>query len=202
MERRTTSPTERNRLKTTLSDAEYEYRSTDNAVNDLLNKVSALPLHKGFKAAVGATLQPGFKNIPGTDAASFMASLKGVNSATLISMIKDLKASGNGASGFGSLTEKEGEYLIQALGSLEISQDEDQYKTTVDDIVDTLNRKRGALENKWKNIYGGTFRIKSDDEKTKGDGGTPKPDQTLPENQNDKRLPLGGPGAGGTNAPI
>lgn len=77
--------------------------------------------HKGFEVSVGASAQPGFQFIPGTDKASFYALKDQITSDAFLTAYKDSLKGG------GSITEIEGEKGTQALLRARTSQSEAEF---------------------------------------------------------------------------
>jgi hypothetical protein len=87
--------------------------------------------HKGFESAVGATLMPGLRFIPGTSASDFMARLNEIQGGAFLQAFTTLK-------GGGSITEKEGEKATAAINRMSTAQSEKEFNTAAREYQDVL----------------------------------------------------------------
>lgn len=87
--------------------------------NLTLPKGGAKP-HAGFSVGVGASAQPGFQYIPGTDKASFAALLDQVKGGAFLQAFESLK-------GGGQITEVEGKKATDAITRMNTSQSEAEF---------------------------------------------------------------------------
>jgi len=98
--------------------------------------------HPGFSVAVGASAQPGFQYIPGTDKANFYALKDQVTGDAFLQAYKDSLKGG------GSITEIEGEKGTQALLRARTAQSEPEFIKAMREFQDAnqkmLKRAQGA----------------------------------------------------------
>lgn len=104
-----------------------------------------LASHPGLSAAVGAK-NPfagsfGFYTLPGTQAANFNAELEAFKSQTFLPMVQSLR-------GMGALSDAEGKKLSAAVGALDPSMSEDEFKASA-------GRIRADLEGAFARVSGG-----------------------------------------------
>lgn len=87
---------------------------------DAIDRAIRLASDKGIifdNTGVGGML---FSGVPGTDAFALASDLKTIGSGVMLSTLQNMKeASTTGASGFGSLSEKEGENIMASQGNLD-----------------------------------------------------------------------------------
>lgn len=112
-----------NELNQTRSGAEGTISTLDTALGTL----DTLEKHPGFTQTVGAALIPGQRFIPGTDAAGFDAQLETFKAQTFLPMVEKLK-------GMGALSDAEGKKLSAAVGALNISMPEAEFKASMAQI--------------------------------------------------------------------
>lgn len=89
--------------------------------------------HPGFSTTVGATLLPGSRFIPGTDAASFMSRFDQIKGASFLEAFESLK-------GGGAITEKEGAKATDAINRMSISTDENEFIRAALDLQDVIRK--------------------------------------------------------------
>lgn len=100
--------------------------------------------HPGFEGTIGATLLPGARLIPGTDAADFDARLNEVKGGAFLKAFETLK-------GGGQITEVEGKKATDAITRMNRSQSEDEFvkaalefRKVVQDGLDRAQSIRGT----------------------------------------------------------
>lgn len=109
---------------------EQDVKNIDKAIG-LLDKYGQL-------AAGWGALTSG---LPGVPARQLKSVLSSVNAAKLIGTVESLKGAGpTGATGFGSLTEKEGQYLMDRIRSLDQLNEPQEIKDALSEIKDFWTR--------------------------------------------------------------
>ena len=103
--------------------------------------------HPGFKDAVGATWKPGFRFVPGTDAANFQAFQDQIEGAAFLEAFNTLR-------GAGAITEKEGAKATAARLRMKMSQSEDEYIKAAREYQDVI---RQGVENARRKVPSGTI---------------------------------------------
>jgi hypothetical protein len=101
--------------------------------------------HPGFKDAVGVTWKPGFRFVPGTDAASFQAYQDQIEGSAFLEAYNTLR-------GTGSISEKEGAKATAARMRMKTSQSEDEYIKAAREYQDVI---RQGVENARRKVPGG-----------------------------------------------
>lgn len=100
-----------------------------------IGTLDRLVTHPGFRETVGATLQPGKRFVPGTDAADFDAELTAFKSQVFLPMVQNLR-------GMGALSDAEGKKLSDAVGALTINMSEKAFTESVARIKKDLEAAR------------------------------------------------------------
>jgi len=119
-------------------------KNTDTA-DYLLTKINELITHPGFSVSVGATVQPGFQYIPGTDRANWKARFEEIKGQQFLQAFESLK-------GGGAITDKEGAKAQSAISRMDTSQSEKEFKEAAEDFVGVIQRgvdrqrKKAGLE--------------------------------------------------------
>lgn len=103
-----------------------------NTGNDLL-KHPGLSTSVGAKGLTGGLL--GGWTVPGTDAADFKSNLETMKSQVFLPMVQSMK-------GMGALSNAEGAKLTAAIGNLETTQSETQFKKNLQNIITDLKTYR------------------------------------------------------------
>lgn len=102
-------------------------QSYDTAIGTL----DRLVKHPGFSTSVGATMLPGMRFVPGTEAANFDSELTAFKSQTFLPMVQSLR-------GMGALSNAEGDKLTAAVGALNINMGEKAFKESAERIRNDL----------------------------------------------------------------
>jgi hypothetical protein len=107
--------------------------------------------HPGFETAVGASLLPGARLIPGTDAADFQSRFEQVKGGAFLQAFETLK-------GGGSITNIEGEKGTSALNRMSLAQSEKEFTTAAREFQDIV---RKGVERAKKRVGGGVSTVNS-----------------------------------------
>lgn len=99
----------------------------------LLTKIDELVTHPGFEVSVGATVQPGFQYIPGTDKSDWYSRFKEVKGQAFLQAFETLK-------GGGQITEAEGRAATEALQRMDTSQSEKEFRAAATDFSNIVKR--------------------------------------------------------------
>ena len=97
--------------------------------------------HPGFENAVGTTWKPGFRFIPGTDAADFQALFDQVKGAAFLEAFNVLR-------GAGAITEKEGEKATAARTRMSTAQSETEFVKAAREYQDVIRRGVEVMQKK------------------------------------------------------
>jgi len=115
------------------------FGKSKDAATRLINQAEDLITDKGFSVSVGASVQPGFQFIPGSDRATWRAKHEEVVGQTFLTAIESLK-------GMGALSDKEGAAATSAISRLKnTDQNEESFKAAVRELQFIV--KRGVDRN-------------------------------------------------------
>jgi hypothetical protein len=105
------------------------------AVKDASGKViqAATKPHPGFQDAVGSTWKPGFRFIPGTDAATFQTFQDQIEGTAFLSAFESLK-------GGGAISEKEGAKATAARLRMKTASDEKGYMEAAREFQEVVRK--------------------------------------------------------------
>jgi hypothetical protein len=95
------------------------------------NLVKGAAPHPGFEASVGASLTPGMRFVPGSDASDFQSYFDQVKGGAFLQAFETLK-------GGGAITEKEGEKGTAALNRMNLAQSEKEFVTAAREFQDVV----------------------------------------------------------------
>lgn len=116
-------------------------QSAMDAFDRAINTADGLLKHPGFNTGVGMpSINPLDGNlagfiVPGSPAADFRTSLETMKAQVFLPMVQSMK-------GMGALSNAEGEKLTAAIGNLNPSQSEAQFRTSVEQIIRDLKTYR------------------------------------------------------------
>jgi hypothetical protein len=102
---------------------------------------SAASAHPGFENAVGTTWKPGFRFIPGTDAADFQALFEQVKGSAFLEAFNTLK-------GAGAISEKEGEKATAARTRMSTAQSESEFVKAAREYQDVIRKGVEVMQKK------------------------------------------------------
>lgn len=97
--------------------------------------------HVGFQDVIGATWKPGFRFIPGTDAADFQAMFDQSKGAAFLEAFNVLK-------GAGAITEKEGDKATAARTRMSTAQSEAEFVKAAREYQDVIRRGVETMQKK------------------------------------------------------
>lgn len=124
--------------------AATSYDSATSGLDELAETATALRNHPGLGGITG--LQSHVPNLPGGDAANAHALMGHMLSDVQIQAMLGLKnASKTGSTGFGQLSEREGEILRQSMAALDQNQSTDAFKAQLDKIIKTIGESKARL---------------------------------------------------------
>ncbi len=108
-----------------------------NSTNDIMNRVSS--------GVVGTLRAKVSRFIPGTDAANFKADVEQLKTQVFTRELAAMRDASKTGGAVGNVSDTEGERLAGTLGSLDLNQSPEQFKTNLKEIQDSLNRWYSAL---------------------------------------------------------
>jgi hypothetical protein len=89
--------------------------------------------HPGFSVSVGASVQPGFQFIPGTDKASFYSRFEEIKGKQFLAAIETLK-------GTGAISDAEGRAATAAVSRLSTAQNEQEFRKAQHEFTSMMKR--------------------------------------------------------------
>jgi hypothetical protein len=113
--------------------------------DDKGNLIKGAAPHPGFKASVGATLTPGMRFVPGSDASDFQSYFDQVKGGAFLQAFETLK-------GGGAITEKEGEKGTAALNRMNLAQSEKEFVTAAREFQNVV---RAGVQRAQAKVPGG-----------------------------------------------
>ncbi len=129
-----------------VRDSVKKYDSMIKEANDILNDPS-LKYATGISSPLGS--------IPGTGAKRVAARLETLKSKTVLNTIGSLKSlSATGATGFGQLSDKEGQYLQNNITTLDKTQGTADFKNSLARFIKDAQESKNLLLDTYSNTYG------------------------------------------------
>ena len=124
-------------LPQAISTAERGIRLIDEMIGTLGKELKPgekeVAPHKGFRGVVGATILPGARFVPGTDASDFDARLNEIKGGAFLQAFESLK-------GGGQITQIEGDKATQAITRMERSQSEREFVAAAREFQDIVRK--------------------------------------------------------------
>jgi soluble lytic murein transglycosylase len=102
-------------------------------IDDFENLQRQMIEHPGYSVSVGASAQPGFQFIPGSDKASFYALFKRAQGSAFLTAIEKLK-------GTGAISDREGEAATKAVTALDLAQNEREFRRSLHELTSMMRR--------------------------------------------------------------
>ena len=102
-------------------------------VDTIENLGRELVNHPGFSVSVGASVQPGFQFIPGTDKASFYSRFEEIKGKQFLAAIETLK-------GTGAISDAEGRAATAAVSRLSTAQNEQEFRKAQHEFTSMMKR--------------------------------------------------------------
>lgn len=128
--------------------------STLQEFDNMINEANAIKNDPGLSKATGFVF--GRTTLPG-EATKVANRLDTLKAKTLLSVLGSLKQlSANGSSGFGQLSEKEGQAIQNSVSALGRTQNTRDFKDSLDRFIAEMNQKKQNIKNAYINTYGGT----------------------------------------------
>jgi hypothetical protein len=118
------------------------------ATDQIIKQIDTLKTHSGRKAATG--FGSNYFTIGGTDAASFESDLLRLQAETALSSLIAAKAQG---ATFGALSNEELDLLKQKMGNLRISQKDDDFLASLNELYTDMVAIRGQIQSAYSRQY-------------------------------------------------
>jgi len=127
--------------------AGQQYDRLAQAAQDLLNA-------PGLDATLG--VQGMFPNLPGGAAADAEALKKTLTSQVAFSTLQSLRDMSKTGGALGQVSDKEEQMLANNLAALDKAQSPEQYRQSLQKIIDFTRQSKGRLQSAYQNMYGQT----------------------------------------------
>lgn len=145
---------EKPRDLTALEDNEATLDQAISTAKQVLN-------HPGMYMGTGALGEVAGR-VPGSNAYDFRQALQTLKGQVMLGVLQKLKSvSPTGSSGFGQLSNAEGDTLRNSITNLEAAQSEGQLKSALDKVISTMQGSKERLTRGYERIYGEQPQIKS-----------------------------------------
>ena len=124
--------------------------------DNMLNEAKAIRNDPALGAATGLTSLSAA--IPGTPMKRVGARLETLKAKTLLNVLASLKElSSTGASGFGQLSNIEGDNLRNSITTLDRSMQSGDFKASLDRFIQEMDKRKDVLRSTYEQTYGGSF---------------------------------------------
>lgn len=136
--------TAQQQLPKVLSTAEQAVSAIDTMIGQRDDKgklIKGAKVHPGFETAVGASLLPGMRFVPGSNAADFQSYFDQVKGGAFLQAYETLK-------GGGAITEKEGTKAESALNRMSLAQSEAEFVKAAQDFKQVIQTAVGNAKAK------------------------------------------------------
>lgn len=141
------------KLKAEAPKAKGALDNTVREFDNMINEANAIKNDPGLEAATGkSSYIPGILNEGKRNVGARIDTLKAKTLLNVLSSLKQL--SSQGASGFGSLSEKEGETLKNSIASLDTKQDTPAFKASIDRFIKEIEAKKQSYIDTYNSVYG------------------------------------------------
>lgn len=121
--------------------------NTESALDRLSTAANEVMRHPGLEGITG--LRGALPDVPGTNAANARAKLQTLKAQVGFNVLQEMRNASKTGGALGSITEKELGFLQSALAALDTAQDADQYRESLQKIMDysagAKSRLRGAF---------------------------------------------------------
>lgn len=132
------------------------YGSLQNTLREYDNMIKEAEAIKGDKSLGTATGFTSFMgSVPGTGAKRVSARLETLKAKTLLNVLSSLKQlSSNGASGFGALSESEGNAIRDSISTLDPKQSTKDLQDSIGRFTTEMQARKDNLQNTFNTTYG------------------------------------------------
>lgn len=166
------------------------FNNTIREFDNMINEAKAIRDDSSLSAATGATSFLG--RVPGTGAKRVSSRLETLKAKTLLNVLSSMKElSKNGASGFGALSEMEGENIRNSISTLDRGQKKEDFQAGIDRFIKEMEAKKDSLKGTFSSTYGDDPSSASGQAQAAGQS-IPSPDDNIVDTQEEyDALPSG-----------
>lgn len=130
------------KLDAKKSEHDQKVQKVKSDVEDTVMTLDRLIDHPGLSGIVGNKIP--YSYVPGSDSANALALFNNIEARNVINTVTEMKSlSANGSTGFGALSEKEGEYLKNSRGALDRKQSVQEWKTNAQKLANKYRQAAG-----------------------------------------------------------
>jgi hypothetical protein len=134
------------------------YNNTMREFDNMITEAKAIRDDPAVSSATGLTSFWG--KMPGTNAKRVASRLETLKAKTLLNVLSSLKElSRTGASGFGQLSEIEGENIRNSISTLDRGQKKADFQASLDRFIREMELKKEDVRNTFNSVYGGVPQI-------------------------------------------
>lgn len=157
------------KIETEKPKAYASYANLDENLKTMEDAATALENHPGIDWATGKTYLTGA--VPGTEAYNFATDLETLKSKIMLNTMQSMRAlSKNGSSGFGQLSNAEGEVLKNNIAALQRARTKPAVLASLKKIVEFTKRLRKNTRNAYEMTYGALPEQPAQPQPIGGDG--------------------------------
>lgn len=154
------SPKDRAKLEAEKPKATAALENSMSNLDRLISEAKAIKSHPGLKAVSGMgdwkTLGiPGARFIPGTDAANAHAKLETLKSQIAFSVLQAMRDASKTGGALGQVSERELDLLQNNLAALDTWQGDEQFKESLQQVIDYAEGVKKRLREAYDQTYGG-----------------------------------------------
>jgi len=140
-------------LKKEKPKAQASLTNTLREYDNMIKEAEAIKNDPSLGMATGLTGVS--SSIPGTGSKRVAARLETLKAKTLLNVLASLKElSTTGASGFGQLSNTEGDYLKNSIATLDRGLSTKDFQASIDRFITEMNNRKGVLSDTFNKTYG------------------------------------------------
>lgn len=133
--------------------AQGSLNNTLREYDNMIAEAQAIRNDQSLSSATG--MMTPLSRIPGTGAKRVAARLETLKAKTLLNTLSSLKdLSATGASGFGQLSNVEGENIRNSVSTLDPSQATQDFIASIDRFIEEMTQRKGTLKKTFSDTYG------------------------------------------------
>lgn len=134
--------------------AQGALQNTLREYDNMINEANAIKNDPSLSTATGMTSFMG--SVPGTGAKNVSARLETLKAKTLLNVLGSLKnLSANGSSGFGQLSQSEGDAIRNSVSSFDRHLGTPDFKASIDRFTNEMGQRKKVLQDTFNQTYGG-----------------------------------------------
>lgn len=144
------------KIATDKANSKVEFNSINSSLDRLGAATTSVMNHPGLEHNTGWYGAIGLNKIPNSDANDARVQIEGLKNKLVVDTLADLKkASANGSSGFGQLSEQENKRLEGYVTNLQSSTSLKQTRSSLKQIQDFVQSAKKNYTDRYNSLYGG-----------------------------------------------